>query len=375
MNNIVSKRAIRVKMSPLQKFFLKTKGMEGVIQLGIGDPEGETPQAIKESAGEAMRNNMTHYVPASGSLQMKKALCQWYEKRGIKAGLEEVAVSSGSRIILSAVLWALIDPGDKVMIPAPYYPSFLDLTEEYGGMPVIIDTRQNDFSLTAKMVESAIEENGVPKILIVNSPNNPSGAIYDFDELRKIAELSEKYGFTIISDECYQYFSNFPDFSMRKFSDKIVVVDSVSKRFFMTGWRIGWCVGPEDVVTAVKEYLGLHVSSPCSISEQAAICALAEKSDIDDYSRQRKILKEWLDRKNLSANLSGGFYAFIDFSKYMTDDSRGSERFAEYILEKSKVALAPGIAFGDYDDYLRLAYCVKSETLREALNRLEHCID
>lgn len=376
MNSFVSKRAKGVKMSPLQSFFIKAKGMFDVIQLGVGDPEGETSDVIKDFTCAALRANHTHYIPAGGSLRLREGIRDWYDLRDIYGvTVEEIAVTSGSRIILSALLWSLLDLGDKVMITAPYYPSFVDLTKDYGGEPVIVDTRDDNFILTAKRVEEVIKEHGVPKVLILNSPNNPTGVSYPEAELRKIVDLSEEHGFLIISDECYQYFSDNPDFSMRKFSDKVVVVDSVSKQYFMTGWRVGWCIGPTEIVNAVKQYLGLHVSSPCSVSEQAAIRALFEKPSVDDFSKQRQIMSDWFKKHNLSMELSGGFYAFVDFSGFLDSQIQDSVDLADYILTEAKVALAPGISFGDYDTYLRIAYCVKVDTLKEALNRLDKCLE
>jgi len=379
MKTKISKRATNLASSVLAEFFEKSNQLirngRNVIQLGIGDPDNETLGRIKKAGIEAIKNGETHYNPASGTEEIKEAILLRYDYCDNKVETSEVLVSGGSRIMLSAIFWALINPGDSVIIPSPYYPSFVRLAHDYGAKIIDANTEDDNFLLKAETIEKIIKnEKKKPKILIINSPNNPTGAVYEKDELVKINKLSKKYGFIIISDECYKFFSK-DKFSFREISDQAIIIDSCSKEFFMTGWRIGWGVMPQEIARAVKKYLALHVSSFSSISEKAAIEALHGKGE-EMYLEQRKIIFRWLKNNDLHSNhSSGGFYIFSDFSKYIKRFSNGSIGFANYILDDSLVALAPGIDFGNFDNYLRIAYCVKIEILQEALDRIQSSIE
>lgn len=371
----ISKKARRLPPSTLVELFKKTKKLieEGrdIIQLGIGDPENETPKPIKTAGIKAIKEGKTHYIPTSGSRAIKEAIAARYVNCPTPPKTNEVLVSGGSRIMLSAIFWAILDPGDRILIPSPYYPSFVRLASDYDAEIIDINTKRDNFFLKAQAVEEAISKSPeTPKAIIINTPNNPTGAIYEKSELKKICALCEQNDILVISDECYKHFSK-DGFSVREISDQAVIIDSCSKEFFMTGWRVGWGVMPEEIAQAVKKYLDLHISSFSAISEAAAIEALHGKGG-ERFAEQKQIITDWLVKNNLKSTYStGSFYVFPNFSQYIQKFPNGSVGLAHYLLEDASVALAPGIDFGEFDDYLRIAYCVKPSTLKKALSKIE----
>ncbi|MCK5591736.1 MAG: aminotransferase class I/II-fold pyridoxal phosphate-dependent enzyme [Candidatus Pacebacteria bacterium] len=366
--------------SALELIFLKANKLEekgaDVIHLEVGDPYKPTPDRIKQAAKEAINSNRVFYTPASGSDDLKEAIIEKYRRKQCKIYFEEIVASHGSRPVISGVLKVLAGKGDKIFIPAPYYPSFLGLSKQNGAQAVLINTRNYGFKLKAAEVQNKINKIGAPKVLILNSPNNPTGVEYDRSEIEKICALAQKYDFWIISDECYQSFSKDKHFTMRQIYSKAIVIDSCSKEYSMTGWRIGWGLMSEDIAAEVKKYLGLFVSSLCTISEAAAIEAFKEDG-VYNYEVQKNIICDWLDKKRIDyVRPEGCLYVFPDFSNYLKSRNgpQNSLTLSEFLLEKSQVAVAPGIAFGDYDSYLRLCFCVDKNRLKEALNRIERCL-
>ncbi|MEA1963217.1 MAG: pyridoxal phosphate-dependent aminotransferase [Patescibacteria group bacterium] len=374
--NKKSKR--KAASSALELIFLKANKLDkegaDVIHLEVGDPYKPTPDRIKQAAKKAIDCNRVFYTPASGSEDLKKAIIEKYRRKQCKICIKEVVASHGSRPVISGVLKVLAGKGDKIFIPAPYYPSFLGLSKQNGAQAVLIDTSEHGFKLSADELQNKIDKFGVPKALILNSPNNPSGVEYDKFEMKKICALARKYDFWIISDECYQSFSKDKHFTMRQIHPDAIIIDSCSKEYSMTGWRIGWGIMPEELAIKVKKYLGLFVSSLCAISEAAAIEAF-KKDGVYNYEAQKNIICDWLDDKKRINYIrpEGGLYVFPDFSNYLNSRNgpQNSLALSEFLLEKSQVAIAPGIAFGDYDTYLRFCFCVRKDRLREALQRIE----
>lgn len=371
---ILSKRAETLKDSPLQDFFIKTKELrtkgEDIISLGVGEPYNSTPLAIKMSGIMAIIKNITGYLPAIGSPEIRRVLADKYQ-----ADVNEVIVSHGAKTVFGAMIELLIDPGDKVIIPAPYYPPFVEKVIYDGGIPILVDTAKTNFQISASEIEKAITKNTPkPKVLIINSPNNPSGISYSENELSEIAELCQKHNIAIISDECYQHFSDNPDFTFREIDNSAIIIGSCSKTYAMPGWRIGWGIMPTELATAMKRHSGNAIGSPDSISVQAAITAL-KGNGIKDFEHQRQMVYEWFWNNNIPFEKStGGFYAFPNFSRY-TQKIGGSVKLAEHLL-KFGIAVTPGVAFGkDYDDYLRLSFCVAPKTLSKALKRLKRGLE
>ena len=372
----ISKRAAKLTSSPLYTFAEKVKlrqaqGME-IISLGLGEPYYDTPEIIKQAGIEAIKANKTHYNPAQGSNVLRKKIAARY---GVEADC--VSVSSGAKPFLSSVLWSLVDDGDLVFMAGPYYPPFFQIASSCGAEIVLIDTKPQDFQLKADALEEIFSKNNTQEkksCIIINSPNNPTGVTYEKDELEKIVAVCKKHKVTIISDECYSNFSSDTAFSLRQFSQEVIVINSLSKSHAMTGWRVGFVVCPAEFNVVIGRYLENHIGCPSSISDAAAIVALESGQTLPDLVEQRKIVHAWLIKMEIAfAESTGGIFVFPDFSKFMREKGlSNSVELATYFLEKAGVATTPGISFGEmYDTNLRLSYCLKTEKLQQALDKVE----
>lgn len=372
-----SNRSTKLTSSPLYVFFRKVKAAEAagqkIISLGVGEPYYNTPDAIKSAGIKAIEENKTHYNPSVGSMDLRRALA---EKYGVTA--EEVAVSSGAKPFLGSVFWSLVDEGDSVFMAGPYYPPFFQIAESCGGKVVVIDTKPAGFKLTAELLEKSLHENHTEKKkhLIISSPNNPAGTVYEKAELKKIVELCERENVTVISDECYVAYSSDKSFTVREFSDQVIAINSFSKAYAMTGWRVGYVVGPKALIETLGRFLDCYVGNPCSIADAAAVEALKQPT-VPDFNEQRQIIHAWLTERGIAYSESeGGIFIFPDFSLVMERlGIKDSVELASYFLEKAEVAATPGVSFGEnYDTHLRLSYCLKPEVLCEGLDKLSAVI-
>lgn len=344
----------------------KAQGKE-ITELNVGDPQVNTPPDVGEAGIQAIIKGKTHYVPPVGESELRKVIADRYTD----TGMENVVVSAGGRAVLNGIFGSFLHPGDKVFIPSPYYPSFRDIVEFYGGEPVFLDTSANDFYLAAETVEERIENEGVPRFLIINSPHNPTGRVYPVSELKKIVGLARDRGFGIVFDECYHRFSS-ASFDMRELCPEAIIVNSCSKTYAMTGWRVGWAVAPVETIQKMSHFFQTVIGSGCSLSQEAAQKALSGDQMIEDFNEQRTELLGWLDRMEIPyPEPEGTFYVFPDFSRFLTGDIKDSFDLAEFLLREAHVGVAPGQAFGDYPSRLRLAYCVSKKDLRKGLQALE----
>lgn len=374
-----SRRSSKLTSSPLYTFFRKVKEEEAkgrkIISLGLGEPYYDTPEVIKEAGIKAIQDNKTHYNPATGSAELKKAIAERYS-----VTTDEVATSNGAKPFLGSVFWSLIDQGDIVYMAAPFYPPFFQIAESCGANVQLIDTRQAGLKLTAEALSAVIIKNSNhtgKSAIIISSPNNPTGTVYEKAELKKIVDLCEKNNITVISDECYNALSATPDFTMREFSDQVIVINSFSKAYAMTGWRLGYLVCPKELAMVVGRYLDNYIGCACTISDAAAREAL-KQSTVPDLKEQRDIVHAWLDQEGVEYSASaGGIFVFPNFAKIMEKLSLAtSTDLASYFLEHASVAMTPGISFGnDFDTYLRISYCIKPEILKEALVALSEVIN
>lgn len=373
-----SKRSEFLTSSPLYVFAKKVKEFEAqgreVISLGLGEPYYDTPNGTKLAGIKAIENNKTHYNPAMGSMELRKAIAQKHN-----ASVENVAVSSGAKPFLGSIFWSLLDEGDLVFMASPYYPPFAQIIRSCGGEIVYVDTKPADFQLTASLLQEEISKQDMENrsaYIIINSPNNPTGTTYEKEELRKIVELCKENNITIISDECYASFSPNPEFSLREFSDDIIVINSLSKSHAMTGWRIGYVVCPANLAVVVGRFLENYIGCPSSISDAAAVTALNGET-LPDFVEQRKIVHVWLDGMKIPyAKSTGGIFIFPDFSAVMKKNNiANSVDLATYFLENAGVAMTPGVSFGEkYDTHLRISYCIEVNVLKVALEKLEKVI-
>lgn len=367
---------------------MKAEGIS-VIGFGAGEPDFNTPDYINAAAKKAIDIGFTKYTPASGTPQLKKAICEKFLKdNGLYYEPEQIVVSSGAKSSLYHAICAMINPGDEVILPTPYWLTYPELIGLAQGKTVYVDcVKENGYKMTADRLEKAITEK--TKCVIINSPNNPTGAVYSEDELKSIAKVIEKHGLYVISDEIYEklVYGGAKHYSIACCSDYMkehtVVVNGVSKSYAMTGWRIGYFAAPRDIAKAAASMQSHTASNPCSISQYASVEALTSpESDkfISEmqktFDERRKYMVEVLQNTEnvVCIEPKGAFYVFADVSacygkKFNDTPINGSLSFADAALNKG-VAVVPGLAFGD-DKCIRLSYAISLSDIKEGLERLK----
>lgn len=381
----LSKMVSRIKPSLTRKLFDMASQYENVIDFTLGDPDYQTPNFIKDAAYNAIREGKTRYSANAGVFELRKVVADRVEKEtGIKYNPDnEIMITVGAMEGIYLSLCCLIDPGDEVIIPAPYWINYRHMTEMLSGNPVLVEANdEHGFIVTAESVEKAITER--TRAIIINSPNNPTGMVYDYDTLDKIGKLCKKHNIVMIFDECYksivydgQKFVSILEIEGMK--DFAIVVNSLSKSYAMTGWRIGYLVGPQEIVSnipKIQENIVACATVPC---QYAAIAAL--KSDFvdsgymrDAYEKRRNVLVEGINKiDKLSCKYpKGTFYAFVNIK----ETGMTSEEFAYALLESEQVAVVPGITYGNCcEGYVRIAYTMDVELIYEGVNRIKKFID
>jgi aspartate aminotransferase len=355
-----------------------------VLDLGAGEPDFPTPENIRLAAFRAMENGHTKYTAPAGTLRLKEAICDRFAK-DFCASYEPAQVIAGAgakQVIFNAVA-TLIEPGDEVLVPKPYWVTFPEAVIFAGGKSVWVETEENAFALTADAVERAITPR--TKLLIVNSPSNPSGLVVPPDEFERIVAVAAKHGVWVISDECYCQFVYQParPFSAAQLPENlrrnVLVAGSLSKTYAMTGWRLGYALGPRDWVTAMTCVQSHSTSNPTSISQEAAIEALTGPQDsvanmLAAYRQRRDWLIPALNALPgvTAAMPDGAFYAFPSVKGSVGGGRiQTSEELTTYLLEEAHVAVTPGDAFGA-PGYLRLSYATSLEVLQRAVERIRH---
>lgn len=393
---MLSQRATKIKPSPTLEIDSRAKSMKAsgmdVINFGVGEPDFDTPENIKEAAVKALKDGFTKYTPVGGIDALKDAIM---EKLRVDNALsykrEEIIVSCGAKHSLYNIAQALYGPGDEVIIPSPYWVSYPDQVLLNDATPVFVKTYVSDsFMVRPEALEKCVTKN--TRALILNSPSNPTGMIYDKQALEKIAELAVKYNFYIISDEIYEklIYDGAKHVSIaslgNEVKEKTIVVNGLSKSHAMTGWRLGYAAGPADVVKAMTNIQSQSTSNPNSITQMAAIEALTGPQDftgkmlIEFDKRRRYIVSELSAIKDITCAMpSGAFYAFPNtariYGRRFADKEISSSRdLALYLLEEAKVALVHGEAFGD-DDYVRLSYAISLDDISKGIERIKEAIN
>ncbi len=367
---------------------LKDQGID-IINLSIGEPDFFTPDKAKKAAIAAINNNKTKYDLAAGLMELRLSITEKLEKENnIKYDVDEIIVSSGAKHALTNSLMALLDPDDEVIIPKPFWVSYSEMVKLVGGKPILVDTlKENNFKLTPKELENNISPK--TKVLLINNPSNPTGAIYTKKELEALVEICIDKGIYIIADEIYEricYDDNFT--SIASLSDKAknitITINGLSKSASMTGWRVGYSASNKEIAKAISTIQGHLVSHPSTISQWATLGAL--KYCEDDM---RKMVKTYKERRDKVIELvskidklsfikpQGTFYLFIDISelkdKFEYSDSFSVE-FCNKFLDEYKVAIVPGLAFG-LDDYVRIVYACDISEVEEGIKRLENFVN
>ncbi|HBV96534.1 MAG: aspartate aminotransferase [Peptococcaceae bacterium BICA1-7] len=391
----LAERALGISPSPTLSIDAKAKKMmaEGldVINFGVGEPDFDTPDNIKQAAIEAINKGMTKYTPVPGTDKLREAIVKKLKKdNGLDYQPSQIVVSAGAKHSLYNVFQVLCQSGDEVILPAPYWVSYLEQVKLAGASPVIVPTRASEgFKLTPGELESAIT--GKTRVVVINSPSNPTGAVYSRSELKALGEILESKGIAIISDEIYEelIYDGLEHVSIASLSPGLkeltVVINGLSKSHAMTGWRIGYAAAPVPVAKAMADLQSHSTSNPNSIAQVASVEALEGTREplrnmVNEFNRRRDFM---LERVNAVPGLScakpgGAFYLFPDMSSYigkLYNGKRieGASDLAALLLEEARVALVPGVAFGD-DHCFRLSYATSMEKITEGMNRIERLL-
>lgn len=357
-----------------------------VLSYSAGEPDFPTPQYIKDAAYKAIQENFTRYTPNKGIPDLLEAIIHKFKTdNGLDYTAANLLVSNGAKQSIFNLVMAACNPGDEIVFQAPYWLSYPEMAKIAGAVPVAIPSdARNDFKITAAEIEKAITPK--TKLIILNSPSNPTGAVYTEDEVREIAEVLRDKELYIISDEIYEkiLFDGYKHFSIAQidgFKDKTVIVNGVSKAYSMTGWRIGYAAGPKDLITVAGNVQSHATSSSCSISQKAAATALSGPQDEVEMMRaafeQRRnyLIRELQSIDGVICPMPrGAFYAYFDVSHYYNKSAQGfnvtdSVSMCEYLIEKCGVALVPGAAFGD-DHTVRMSFACSMDSLTEGVKRI-----
>lgn len=366
---------------------MKAQGID-VVGFGAGEPDFPTPDNIKEACIQALQENKTKYTPASGIMELKKAVCyRMKEDCGLDYQPSQVVIASGAKHNVYLTVRALVNPGDEVVIPAPYWVSYSEIVRMCGGVPVIAQTREEDeFKLTPQELDEAITER--TKCVLFNSPSNPTGMMYTREELRALADVCIARDVYIIADEIYYKLV----YDGREFvsiaalgedvKERTILINGVSKSYAMTGWRIGYSLAPEHITKVMSNYVSHSTAAPSTLSQWAAVEALTGPQDTVETMRQafeqrRNYMVERVNSMELVSCLKpeGAFYIMMNIRKVFGKKSGdvvidSCDTFASQLLEKGLVAVVPGSGF-EAPDFVRWSYATSLENIKEGMDRLE----
>lgn len=369
---------------------LSQQGID-VVSLSLGEPDFDTPPFIKQAAKEALENNITHYPPVNGFLEVRKAICSKFKRdNGLDYSPEQVVVSTGAKQAIANTVMALVNPGDEVIMPSPFWVSYAELVKIAGGVPVMINaTVETDYKITPQQLKAAITDK--TKLIIYSSPCNPTGSIYSRSELKAFAEvILEKQELYVISDEIYELIrfsgESVSMASIEGMYDRTITVNGVSKAFAMTGWRIGYIGAPRWIADACNKMQGQITSGANSIAQMATKAAVEADPEvvtfmIETFRERRDLVHRLLSEiPGLKLNLpQGAFYFFPDVSYYFgkTDGKitiKDATDLSLYMLQTQHVAVVTGDAFGDAN-CIRISYAASEPVLREAIARIKRALE
>ncbi len=364
---------------------MKKRGLD-VVGFGAGEPDFDTPQHIKDAAVEALKIGMTKYTPASGTVELKKAVCADLKKHGLSYDPSQIVISNGAKHSLFNVFQAILNPGDEVIVIAPYWLTYPELIKMADGVPVYVEAQEcHNFEPLAKDIEAAVTSK--TKAIIVNNPSNPCGCIYSQKTLEDIAAIAKKHDFFIVSDEIYDelVYDGNEHKSIAALNEdsygRTILVNGLSKTYAMTGWRIGYTASSAEIAKIMGSYQSHATSNPCSIAQFAGIAALTgPREEIvamrEEFDARRKMMVELIQKIDGLSCLTpmGAFYVMLNISnikgrKLNGEEIKGSVDFAEKLLEKKLTAVIPGAAFGA-DDFVRLSYAISRENIEKGLERI-----
>jgi aspartate aminotransferase len=363
---------------------LKAQGKD-IVALTLGEPDFNTPDFIKQAAIQGINDNFSFYTPVSGYLDLRESICLKLKRdNGLVYKPENIVVSTGAKQSIANLVMAMINPGDEVIIPAPYWVSYAEIVKLAGGIPVIVETSiESDFKMTENQFRTAITPKS--KMMIFSSPCNPSGSVYSKEELAQWEDIIKMSGIYVISDEIYEHI-NFAGghtslASFEAIADQVITVNGVSKAWAMTGWRLGYIAAHKDIAAACDKIQGQFTSATCSITQRAVIAAMnAEPSVLKDmiaaYKSRRDLVLSYLNKiPKLKTNVpDGAFYLFPDVSayfgmKYGDNTIETAEDLTKYLLNEGLVSLVNGEAFGS-NNCIRISYATSEENLIKAMERI-----
>ncbi len=394
INSLIAERMSLIKPSPtmaVSKLAAEMKAAgKDVIGLGAGEPDFDTPDHIKNAAITAIKNGETKYTAVDGTPALKKAIVnKFYKDNNIEYKIDEIIVSVGGKQVLFNALMSSINPGDEVIIPAPYWVSYPDMVALAGGIPIIVEGKEsNNFKVIPDDIKNKISDK--TKWIIINSPSNPTGSSYTKNELKDLGNLLLNYeNIFIMSDDIYEkiIYDDFKFYSLAEvvpaLKDRILTVNGVSKAYAMTGWRIGYAGGPKELISSMAKLQSQSTSNPSSISQAAALAALEGPEEFlsernDKFRIRRDMVVDMLNNCNGLSCLkpSGAFYVYPSCSgvigKALTSGKviENSIDFSSYLLESEGVAVVPGSAFGA-DPFFRISYATSDSILEEACKRIK----
>jgi len=362
-----------------------------VISLSLGEPDFDTPDFIKEAAYEALKRGNTKYTPVPGTMEIRKAISHKFkEENGLDYAPSQIVVSNGAKQSIANVFMAILNPGDEVIVPAPYWVSYVEIIKFSGGIPVIISSDiEADFKVNAVQIEQAITPK--TKAIIFSSPCNPTGSVFTKDELTDIADVIAKHdNILVISDEIYEYINfthkHFSIGTLDNMKDRTATINGFSKGFSMTGWRLGYMGAPQWLADACSKMQGQITSGAASFSQEAGAVALRAKRketvEMEEAFHRRRdlIISKLKEIPGLKVNNpQGAFYVFPDVSHYFGTSNgnviiNNADDFSEAMLTEAHVGTVSGSAFGN-DDCIRLSYAASDEELIEAVRRIKSCLD
>ena len=390
-----SKKAMEINPSITLEITAKAKELKemgvDIASFGAGEPDFNTPSNIINAAYEAMESGKTKYTATSGILELRQAVCNKFKKENnLSYEPSQIIISTGAKQSLANAFLAILNPGDEVIIPTPYWVSYPELVKIAGGVPVYCDCKEgNDYKYTLEDLNDILSEK--TKAILINSPNNPTGSIYNKEELEVIATFAKKNDLLIISDEIYEklIYDGEKHISIASLSEdalnRTIVINGLSKSYAMTGWRVGYSASNKEIAKLMSSLQSHITSNVNSISQYGALEALTGNQEsinnmVKEFDNRRKYMINRISKFKDIAIIKpkGAFYIMADISKYYGKSHKGkviesSLDFAKQILEEEKVAVIPGIGFG-IDKYIRLSYATSMEVIEKGLNRLEEFI-
>lgn len=389
----LSKKAQAVKPSSTLAITAKAKELKAqgidVVGFGAGEPDFNTPENVCEAAAKAIKEGFTKYTPASGTNELKEAICRKFKEfNGLDYKPNQIVISNGGKHSLSNVFDAILNPGDEVIIPAPYWLSYPEMVKLSDGIPVIVTgTKENGYKVTAKQIEDAITDK--TKALVLNTPSNPTGMIYSEEELRAIADVVVKKDIYVVADEMYEYliYGDEKHVSIASFNDEIykrtITCSGLSKSYAMTGWRIGYTGSSAEIAKLMGSIQSHATSNPNSIAQRAAVEALNGPQDMvetmkEEFDKRRQYMYKRVSAMPYVNTLEpkGAFYVFIDTEEALGKEYKGEKikttsRLAEILLEDYSVAVVPCADFG-FPNHIRLSYAISMEQIEKGLDRIEN---